>query len=303
MVLGKIFQDSKAALAGTLGRFSAMIPCTIKVVGDQEVEYNFEVVRDRFLTQSLLQWASESALLTTERQAGDKTVRLSLSIEIEGRERPVRVENIYYEPHPTWFPVYHITQPVTLIMNNTYQEVSIKRLSLEARVSDERRLAYIEDIRVENREVRPGETVRLYVSIRPFGKDPVVIIVPLQIPQDVSPESTITVDVCNADTSQALERSRAPEKFLPTSLEHLIKILEDVEPNTNLVVRALLPKRGITYRGQPLPSLPSSLLAIMSFPNQSGVGRLTEEVVSKKPVEWILQGAQNFTLTVKEGGG
>ncbi|MFN3467658.1 MAG: SpoIVB peptidase S55 domain-containing protein, partial [Candidatus Brocadiales bacterium] len=32
-ILGKIFQDSKSALAGTLGRFSTMIPCTIKVVG------------------------------------------------------------------------------------------------------------------------------------------------------------------------------------------------------------------------------------------------------------------------------
>ncbi|HLA37080.1 MAG TPA: hypothetical protein VJZ02_01290, partial [Candidatus Brocadiales bacterium] len=301
-IVGRIFQDSKAALAGTLGQFSALIPCTIKVAGDQKVEYNFEVVKDRFLTQNLFQWASESALLATERQAGDKTVRLSLSIEMEGRDRPVKVENIYYEPHPTWFPVYHITQPIALIMNNPFQEASIKRISLEAKVSDERRLAYIEDIKVETREVGPGETVQLFVTIRPFGKEPVVITVPLQIPLDVSPGSTITVDACNADTSQALERSRAPEKFLPTSLEHLIKILEDAEPNTNLIVRAVLPKRGITYRGKPLPSLPSSLLSIMSFPNQGGIGRLTEELVSKRPVDWILQGSQNFTLTVKEGG-
>ncbi|MDI6759824.1 MAG: SpoIVB peptidase S55 domain-containing protein [Candidatus Brocadiaceae bacterium] len=301
-IVGRIFQDSKAALAGTLGQFSALIPCTIKVAGDQTVEYNFEVVKDRFLTQNLIQWASESALLATERQAGDKTVRLSLSIEMEGQDRPVKVENIYYEPHPTWFPVYHITQPIALIMNNPFQEVGIKRISLEAKVSDERRLAYIEDIRVETREVGPGETVQLFVTVRPFGKEPVVITVPLQIPLDVSPGSTITVDACNADTSQALERSRAPEKFLPTSLEHLIKILEDAEPNTNLIVRAVLPKRGITYRGKPLPSLPSSLLSIMSFPNQGGIGRLTEELVSKRPVDWILQGSQNFTLTVKEGG-
>ena len=301
-IIGRIFQDSKAALAGTLGQFSALIPCTIKVAGDQKVEYNFEVVKDRFLTQNLFQWASESALLATERQAGDKTVRLSLSIEMEGRDRPVKVENIYYEPHPTWFPVYHITQPIALIMNNPFQEASIKRISLEAKVSDERRLAYIEDIKVETREVGPGETVQLFVTVRPFGKEPVVITVPLQIPLDVSPGSTITVDACNADTSQALERSRAPEKFLPTSLEHLIKILEEAEPNTNLIVRAVLPKRGITYRGKPLPSLPSSLLSIMSFPNQGGIGRLTEELVSKRPVDWILHGSQNFTLTVKEGG-
>lgn len=301
-VLGRIFQDSKTALAGTLGKFSVMIPCSIKVMGNQEVEYNFDLVKDRFLTQNLLQWASESALLATERQAGDKTVRLGLSIEIEGRERPIKVENIYYEPHPTWFPVYHITQPVTLLMNNPFQEVSINKITLEAHVSDERQLANIEDIRVESREVRPGETVKIYVTVRPFGKEAKVITIPLPIPQDVSPGSTITVDVCNADTSQALERSRAPEKFLPVSLEHLIKILEDTEPNTNLIVRAVLPKRGITYRGQPLPSLPSSLLAIMSFPNQSGVGRLTEEVVSKKPVEWVLYGSQKFTLMVKEEG-
>ncbi len=299
-ILGKIFQDSKAALAGTLGKFSHMIPCTIKVMGAQVVEYKFEVVKDKFLTQNIIQWALESALLATERQTGDKTVKLTLYIEIEGRERPIKVENFYYEPHPTWFPVYHITQSVAVIMNNQFQEVNIRNISAEAQVYDERRLAHIEDIRVEHREVMPGQTVQVFVAIRPFGKEPFIVTMPIQIPHDVSPGSSITIDICNADTSQALERSRAPDKFMATSLEHLIRILEGIEPNTNLVMRALLPKRGITYRGQPLPYLPSSLLSIMSFPNQSGIGRLTEEIVIKKQLEWIIQGSQNFTLTVKE---
>ncbi|HHT9117845.1 MAG TPA: SpoIVB peptidase S55 domain-containing protein [Candidatus Hypogeohydataceae bacterium YC38] len=297
-ILGKISQDRKSALAGTLGEFSKMIPCRVKVKGIRGTEYNFEVVNNKFLTQNLIQWASESALLATERQAGDKTVRLSLSLDIEGRERPVRIENVYYEPHPTWFPVYHITQPISLIMNNHFMEVNITGVTLEAEVSDERKVAIIENIRVDKRQLKPGETLHVTATIKPFAQEAVEKVVPIQIPNDVESGSIITLNVCDSNTSQALERTRAPDKFNPSSFEHLVKIFEKMEPSTNLIIRALLPKRGITYKGQELPSLPPSLLAVMSSSNQSGVNPLMEEIVHREPVEWILDGSHTLSITV-----
>ncbi|MFQ5957172.1 MAG: SpoIVB peptidase S55 domain-containing protein, partial [Candidatus Brocadiales bacterium] len=177
--VGRISQDRKTALAGSIGEFARMIPCHVSVKGAQDAEYNFDVVDDRFLTQTLVQWATESGLLATERQTGDKTVRLSLSIYVDSMERPIKVENIFYEPHPTWFPVYYITQPISLIMNNNFKDVKIERIDLEAEVSSERKMAQIQDIRVEKREVKPGETVCITVTIKPFSQEPVTRKIPL----------------------------------------------------------------------------------------------------------------------------
>ncbi len=299
-IVGRISQDRKAALAGSIGEFARMIPCRISVKGAQSVEYGFDVVDDRFLTQTLFQWATESGLLATERQTGDKTVKLSLSIYVDCMERPIKVENTFYEPHPTWFPVYYITQPISSIMNNHFKDVKIERINLEAEVSSERRVAQIQGVRVDRREVRPGETVNISVTMKPFGQDPVTRVIPIYIPPDTAPGSNIVLTVCNSDASQALERSRAPDIFRPSSFEHLVNILEDTEPNTNLIVRALLSKRGVTYKGHRFPSLPSSLLTVMSFSNQSGISSLTDEVVHRERVDWILAGSVTLSLFVEE---
>ncbi len=299
-IVGRISQDRKAALAGTIDEFARMIPCHISVKGAQNVEYNFDVVDDRSLTRTLVQWATESALLATERQTGDKTVRLSLSLYVDCMDRPIKVENTLYEPHPTWFPVYYITQPISSIMNNNFKEVRIEKIDLEAEVLSDRKVAQIQHIHVDKRRVKPDDTVRITVTIKPFGQGPVTRTIPIHIPPDTAPGTNIALNVCNSDISQAIERSRAPDIFRPSSFEHLVNILENTEPNTNLIVRALLPKRGVTFKGQRFPSLPSSLLTVMSFSNQSGISRLMDEVVYREPVDWILAGSKTLSLFVEE---
>lgn len=299
-IVGRISQDRKTALAGSVGEFARMIPCHIGVKGAQDVEYNFDVVDDRHLTQTLVQWATESALLATERQTGDKTVRLSLSLYVDCMERPIKVENTMYEPHPTWFPVYYITQPITSIMNNNFKDVQVQKIDLEAEVSSERKVAQIQDIRVDKRYIRPGDTVKITVTIKPFGHASVTKIIPVHVPPDTAPGSNVTISVCNSDISQALERSRSPDLFHPSSFEHLVNLLESIESNTNLIIRALIPKRGVAFKGQRLPSLPSSLLTVMSFSNQSGVSRLMDEVVYREPVDWILAGFETLSLFVEK---
>lgn len=299
-VVGRISQDRKSALAGVIGEFARMIPCRIHVKGVRDVEYNFEVVDDRSLTQTIFQWAAESALLATERQAGDKTVRLSMSLYTDQMERPIKIENTLYEPHPTWFPISYITHPISTIMNNNFKSVRIEKIELEAEVSSDRNVARIQEIHVNKRHVKPGETVRLTVTIKPSCQEPVTWTIPIQVPPDTARGSYITLNVCNSNTSQAIERSRAPDVFRPSSFEHLVDLLESDEPTTNLIVRVLLPKRGVTFKGQRFPSLPSSLLSVMSLSNHSGIGRLMDEVVHREPVGWVLTGSKTLSLFVEE---
>jgi hypothetical protein len=185
-------------------------------------------------------------------------------------------------------------------MNNNFKSVRIEKIELEAEVSSDRNVARIQEIHVNKRHVKPGETVRLAVTIKPSCQEPVTWTIPIQIPPDTVRGSYITMNVCNSNTSQAIERSRAPDVFRPSSFEHLVDLLESDEPTTNLIVRVLLPKRGVTFKGQKFPSLPSSLLSVMSLSNHSGIGRLMDEVVHREPVDWVLAGSKTLSLFVEE---
>lgn len=298
-ILGRIHQDRRAGIAGILGESSRMVPCRIEVEGSQNLAYDFEIIDNKLLTPSLVLMAAQGAVLSTERRLGEKSVNIKLSALIDGYEKPVVVENVFYELDPSWFPLNHIVQPFAMILNNQFQKVRVNRIDLKIKVLDARKTAYIEAIKVDKKQVKPGDTLQVDVRIKPFTGESFYQTVLMHIPEDTLPGSTLNVTACDATYGQALNMGRSAGKFLPTNFEQLLHYVENMERNNNLMVRVLLPKKGVTYKGEGFPSLPTSMLSIMSFSNQSGIGPLFDEVISRIPTAYVVSGNQSIPVSVK----
>lgn len=298
-IVGRIHQDRRAGIAGILGESPRMIPCHIEVEGSQKLKYDFEIVNNKLLTPSLILMAAQSAVLSTERKVGEKSVRITLSAHIEGYEKPVVIENVFYELDQSWFSLNHIVQPFTMIINNQFRDVHPTRIDLKITVLDSRKTAYIESIRVDKKQVKPGDTLQVDVCLKPFTGEKFYQTVHLHIPEDTLPGSILNLTACDATYGQALNLGRSAGKYFPATFEQLIRYVENMERNNNLMVRILLAKKGITYKGEGFPSLPASMLSIMSFSNYSGIGPLFDEVVSRIPMEYVLNGNQTIPISVK----
>jgi len=298
-VVGRISQDRRAGIAGTFGEMAHMIPCRIEVEGSQKLKYDFEVVDNKLLTPSFVLMAAQSAVLSTEKKLGEKSVSIILSTQIEGREKPVVIKNVFYELDQTWFSLNHIIQPFAMIINNQFQKVRVKRIDLKIKAFDGRKTAYIESIRVDKKQVDPGDKLQVDVRLKPVNGESFYQTVTMQIPEDTMPGSTLNVTACDATYGQALNMGRSAGKYLPTNFEQLLHYTENMEKNNNLMVRVLLPKKGITYKGEGFPSLPSSMLSIMSFSNQSGIGPLFDEIITRIPTAYVLSGNQSIPISVK----
>jgi hypothetical protein len=297
-IIGKITQDRRSAIAGKIGEYTHMIPCQTEIQGSLNIKYNFEVVHDRLLTPLLVQMAVENALLATEKTVGEKSMTLELEIGIADRKEPIRIENVYFDSGPSWFPIYNIIAPITTLLNNEFQTAKIESIKLVAGISEENNIAFIDNIRVSNKWVSPGEEVLINIRLRPYTRDYTSIPVKINIPDDVSPGSSIQVIVCDAMNSKMLEMTTAPGRFLPSSFEQLIHHLEDDERNNNIIVKVRLNRKGLTYMGEDFPSLPNSFLSIMSLSNQSGVAPLRSEMVKRIQTEWLINGKQTINLFV-----
>ncbi len=298
-IVGRIHQDRRSGIAGTLGESSRMVPCRIEVEGSQDIVYDFEIIDNKLLTPSLVLMAAQSAVLSTERRLGEKSVNIKLSAQIDGYEKPVVIENVFYELDPSWFPLNHIVQPFTMILNNQFQKVRVNRIDLKIKVLDARKTAYIEAVKVDKKQVEPGGTLQVDVRIKPFTGESFYQTVMMQIPEDTLPGSALNVTACDATYGQALNMGRSAGKFLPTNFEQLLHYVENMERNNNLMVRVLLPKKGVTYKGEGFPSLPTSILSIMSVSSQSGIGPLFDEVISRVPTSYVLNGNQSIPVSVK----
>ncbi len=299
-IIGRITQDRRSAIAGRIGEYTQMIPCRTEIQGSLNVTYNFEIVHDRILTPLLIQMAVENALLATEKTIGDKSIALELDIDIAGRKEPIRIENEYFDSGPSWFPIYNIIEPITMLLNNEFQTAKIESIKLVAGISEQNNIAFIDNIRVSNKWVSPGEEVLIDIRLRPYTREYTSIPVKIKIPDDVAPGSSIKIIVCDAMNSKMLEMTSAPGRFSPSSFEQLIHHLEDGERNNNIIVKIRLNKKGLTYMGEDFPSLPNSFLSIMSLSNQSGVAPLRGEMVKRIPTEWLINGKQTITLFVDD---
>ena len=297
-IIGRITQDRRSAIAGKIGEYTRMIPCQAEIRGSLNVTYNFEVVHDRILTPLLMQMAIENALLATEKTVGDKSMSLELNIGITGREEPVRIENEYFDSGSSWFPIYNVIEPIAMLLNNEFKTAEIESIKLVANISEQNNIASIDNIRVSNKWVSPGDEVFLDIRLRPYTRDYTSIPVKIKIPDDVAPGSSIQVIVCDAMNSKMLEMATAPGHFSPSSFKQLIDHFEDGERNDNIIVKIRLNRKGLTYMGEDFPSLPNSFLSIMSLSNQSGVTPLWSEMVRQIPTDWLINGKQTITLFV-----
>lgn len=298
-IIGSIRQDRKPAIAGKIGTFTRMIPCQAEIRGSLDTTYNFEIVHDRLLTPNLFQMAVESALLATEKSIGEKLMDLKLDIEIADRHNPITIQNIFFDPGPLWFQIHNVIQPIASLMSNEFKPVTIQSIKLSATILETENTASIENIRVSNKWVVPGDEVLLHVRVKPYKQEDVTLPVTVKIPENVRPGSTIKITVSDAGYSELLEKDCAPGQLIPKNFEQLVHSIENGKSNQSIMVRVRLNKKGLTYMGEDFPSLPNSLLNIMALSNQSGVMSLQSDIVKQIETKWLVTGNESIHLFVE----
>ncbi|MDR4507180.1 MAG: hypothetical protein MRJ65_02900 [Candidatus Brocadiaceae bacterium] len=298
-IVGSIRQDRRPGIAGTLGKFSRLVPCHIAIDGSQKFAYDFEIVDSKLLTPMLVLMAAQSAVLSTEKKLGERSVHVKFAVEVFEHEKPITIENVFFEYDQSWISLNHVLQSFAMVINNQFQSVRIKKMHLAVAISDNRKTATIESVRVNKKHIRPGGALEIDVQINPFTEEHFYQTVSFKIPEDTIPGSVLTVTACDARHGNALSMGRSAGKYLPTNFKQLVKYVEEGEQNNTLLVRVLLTKKGLTYKGEGFPSLPSSILSIMSFSNQSGAGPLLDEIVFRVPTAYVLNGNQSIKISVE----
>jgi len=300
--VGKICQDRKAGIAGKIGEYAKMIPCSAEITGETPILYNFKIVHNDLLTANLCQMAFLSSLLSTEKQLGEVCMELAIKIYIEGRDEPVKLENVYYDPGSGALPIAQITQPINELLNNRFKRVQIEKIDFKARLIDEPKIAFVESLHVDKNDITPGATVNVKAKLRAFDKNCVIEKeIDIQLPDDILPGSKIMITACSSIYSRLLNLERSPEKFKPANFKQLLNLIENRELNNEIFIRVLLPRYGISYKGLQFPSLPPSILSIMTKPNYSGTEMLFNEKIYRIKTDWVINGNQSIFITSEKG--
>ena len=304
--LGVISQDQASGIGGVLGRTARMIPVELEMTSDttSAQSYKFEVAADRFLLPFLMNLTVFSAIGSRERQVGDATFIVEQDITL--RNLPsVQLENYISGPaNGAAMASRAVITPLAVLMQSGLDATDVERIKLKIQSSNQRQSMDVEQVWASRRTAKPGEPVELTVVLRDQDGRETVRKSRFVIPLSMRP-GPLSVLVADGTTLDRLEAATGARGGLPKDPAQLIKAINRSRSNNRLYVRLARPEVGFMVQGESLPSLPPSMVSLLSAdPSISGsvtrTGLSTVEDQELDPVEGVISGFKALAINIEE---
>jgi hypothetical protein len=300
-VVGTVQQDRATAVAGRLGVPPTMIPVQITLNSDRVPSrtFNFSMVRDQTFTPLLTFLTVANVLTSYERGAGPAsyTVKGTATIREYGE---IAFEDIFAGDQPASAASAYVAGPLTFLLKNATTSVDVERVSLTIEATEQSRTARIERVWLDTDRPRPGRTANLKVLLRTNRGAELLKTVQIQIPRNAS--GTLQLLVADATRLSAEDR-RSARGAEAQEAAQLIRTFNKSRRSNRLYVRLSSPEDGAVVNGEPLTSLPPSVLAVLEADRNSGAFvplRNATRGEWELPVELAISGWRQLTLTLDQ---
>ncbi len=298
-IIGSFLQDRAVAIAGKLGPGPKTIPVSLTLESKRTAKrtFHFQLANDQMFTPLMAAAAITSTLGAYERQYGAATFRVTGSATLT-RHEPVTFDNIFSGDQPSVNAATYVAAPIAALLGNDFEKVDIDGIDLSISSAEEPQIATLERVWLDDQQPRAGQTVPLKVLLRTYRGDDVIRTIPIQIPANT--RGTLSLLVADGGRLGQIEQ-RETRSSQPRSVEQIIRRLNRSRRGNTLYVELLGSEPGAVVRGEPLTSLPPSVLGVLEADRSGGsFNPLTNATLG----EWSLQtdqavtGSKTLSITV-----
>ena len=198
-IIGRINQDREAGIAGILGTFPSVVPITVKVsdptLGRTET-YNSSIAYNEDLIPRLGASIAYAALSKTADSLAGSTVDIDFKIKTNAvKSGKLERQNMFYNPADVGqVAVIELMQALGLVCSNTSEESDIFGIDVNMKLDNERRTASLVSAVPDKLKVKPGDTVKLTVTLQPYRKGTETVVIPYTVPLTMK-EGPLTLDI------------------------------------------------------------------------------------------------------------
>jgi hypothetical protein len=261
-LVGTIQQDRFDAIYGRVGdKIPAMIPVHVRLDSslNRQADYNFEMIREPFLSPLLLNLAVTSALTVSERSIGTSTLSVKSKIRLENGQS-VDLEDILSGDLGTSNMVGGVVAtPLALLMSSGFPDLKVKDIDLNVVSLDERRNATIEQVWSSKSEVRPGDHLEVSALLRLPAGETLTEQIPVDVPVSIT-DKMLSLVVGGGSSINAMEFRYSALGGLPRDSQQLVRALNRMRRNNRVYALLMSPQRSFAMLGDDYPSPPPSLL-------------------------------------------
>jgi hypothetical protein len=262
--MGAITQDRSTSIYGELGRKAETIPVSLTVKDGRRAPlvYHMQMIQDRVLSPYLVQTAVYSAMDATERTLGLASYSLRGGVEFVDGAPPLKLDNSYAGDYNVPLQASSgVSAPLAFILGAGFDALKIKSINLEIEASERKRFLQVDQITASPKQVHPGGSVELAVTLTGENGLEVQKSVRYRVPVG-APAGALNFTVSDGSLSNALDYQQLSEP--PKSPTQLVSFLNGLRPNTNAYVRVWRTDPAFQVQGQDLPNPPPSVGLILA---------------------------------------
>jgi hypothetical protein len=262
--MGAITQDRSTSIYGELGRKAETIPVSLTVKDGRRAPlvYHMQMIQDRVLSPYLVQTAVYSAMDATERTLGLASYSLRGGVEFVDGAPPLKLDNSYAGDYNVPLQASSgVSAPLASILGAGFDALKIKSINLEIEASERKRFLQVDQITASPKQVHPGGSVELAVTLTGENGLEVQKSVRYRVPVG-APAGALNFTVSDGSLSNALDYQQLSEP--PKSPTQLVSFLNGLRPNTNAYVRVWRTDPAFQVQGQDLPNPPPSVGLILA---------------------------------------
>jgi hypothetical protein len=270
-----------------------MVPISVSVDGR---DYEFRTIRHPALFPMLAGSLSFNSLAARGRTVGDQTVHLEVELEYAG-DRVARYEETFAGGEAAVQAAGLVAAAIAYLENSQFEVPKIEEVRVRLTSAEALETTTLVSATPERWVVRPGESLRVRLRLRPYrGEEyPRDVIVPIP---DLVPEGRLDLVVADGASWSVYDMQMRPLRT--ASFDHDLQVFDRIVPSRRIVLALERRDPGVALPGGTL-SVPPSLVAQM----RSGLGsnlQTTEYGVVNRVEEEMptsVLGAERLTLKVR----
>jgi hypothetical protein len=300
-VVGTVSQDRATTIAGLTGDAPATVPVKISLESERgfKKQFEFRVVNDQLFTPLFTYASILSTLTSYERETGAATFNIKGTMNVQSHGT-IKIEDMFSGNGASLNTAGSVMAPLTFLLDNDFEPISIESVDLTIQSTEQPRTATIERVWLDGVRPRAGRTVPLKVLMRTYRGEEVITTVPLEIPANAT--GSLSVMVSDGARLAQWERREVRQPTEPRSVPQLMRALNTTRKNNRLYVRLLASDSGAVVRGEPLSSLPPSVLGVLEADRSTGdFVPLRNATLGEwnLPTDYALAGSRTLTINIE----
>ena len=197
---GTFSQDRSAGVAGQIGHLPAYIPMYVSVsdsTRSQNGSARVRLVNDELMAHKLAAavLVSQAAKTVDHGKGGSARIRFDITArDGKGELLHISRDNMYYDKESVVKPLpSELQETVQVLLQNKLEKVRITNIDVNVDASTEALIAEIKKVSVNEQEPKPGDTIHLQVTLKPYREKEFVRTVAYKLPKDASGEVRLNV--------------------------------------------------------------------------------------------------------------